>query len=276
MLNPDVRFSRLTWKAAILLGICAVLAACQGPETQPEPVRTTRDPITVPAPSVPAPSPTAEPTALPTPTAPPPTATTAPPKTLFLESFDDDITCFRIRSLDPGIELSLKDEAYHIRVSGDNWFTSQCRGGYRDFVLEYDVTLAEGSLHSIVGLMFRLYVGSSYNVYLSGSNEFCWDHYDFDADRFRELAGCWVRLPHQFDIARTLRVRIVAYQDQMAVYLNEEAVAVAYDDSLDYGTFGFFVGNAGAGATEAVIDNIVIREIRPPDLEIFRGSQTGL
>jgi hypothetical protein len=61
----------------------------------------------------------------------------------------------------------------------------------------------------------------------------------------------------------------------MAVFIDGFLVAAISDSTNDYGAIGFFVLNNGAGATEFVIDNILIREPVESDLEVFREDQTG-
>lgn len=212
-----------------------------------------------------------------TPTRPAPTAfpTFAPPKTLYEERFEDDVTCFKMKSLDKGIELGIEDEAYFIKVDSNASLSTQCRGGYSDFVLEYDVRLNEGDVHSIVGLRFRTNAGSSYNVYITGRNDLCWDFYNAEEDSFRNLAGCWGRLPDGMDIHDNFRIRLIAAGNRMAILINGELVATASDRAVGSGTFGFFVANSGPGFMEVIIDNILIRELNEEDIDVFEPEQIG-
>jgi hypothetical protein len=233
-----------------------------------------------PAPAAPLPpTPTVFPTeteaALPTATALPVSTETPGPKILFSEAFDDETTCFRLHTFEPGVELAIENGAYHVRVEGDSGINLPCMGGYGDFALGFDFAFAETSADSLVGFTYRSYVGSAYTIYLSGLAEFCWDHADYNTEAFRVLAGCWLQLPEIVTSGDTLRMAVVAAQERMAVFIDGFLVAAISDSTNDYGSIGFFVLNNGAGATEFVIDNILIRELVESDLEVFREDQTG-
>ncbi|HUF37049.1 MAG TPA: hypothetical protein VMN57_00875 [Anaerolineales bacterium] len=253
-------------------GLLIILACRQAGPGTPMPAATAAalETTTGPTPTV-FPSETAGP---PTPTGP--VATETPePKILFRETFDDDLTCFKLHSLEPGIELAIRDGAYRVRVDGDTAINLPCRGGYDDFVMSFDLAFAEAGPQSLVGFAFRSYVGTSYNIYFTGSAEFCWDHADFRAEAFRILAGCWLQLPDIVTSGETLRLSVVAAQERMAILIDGFLLAAVTDTANDYGSFGFFVLNDGPGVTEIVIDNILIRELIDNDLEFFREDQTG-
>jgi hypothetical protein len=214
-------------------------------------------------------------TELPSPT-PGALATETPgPKILFTEAFDDDTTCFKLHSLDPMVELGIREGAYHVRVEGDGAIDLPCMGGYDDFAMGFDFAFAEAGEQSLVGFAYRSYVGTAYNIYLNGLAEFCWDHSDFNTEAFRILAGCWLQLPDVVTSGTTLRVAVVAAQERMAVFIDGFLLAAVSDAANDYGSFGYFVLNNGDGATEIVLDNILIRELVDDDLEVFRDDQTG-
>lgn len=233
-----------------------------------------------PTPLPPSPTPAASPTPFPTEAPPPapsptPPATAAAPKVLFTERFDDETTCFRMHSFEPGVELGIEDGAYHVRVEGDSGVDLPCMGGYDDFVLNFSIAFAEAGEFSLVGFTYRAYVGTSYNIYLTGFAEFCWDHADFNTEEFRTLAGCWAQLPEYVTSGVKLHVSLIAAQDRMAVLFDGNLLAAISDATNDYGSFGFFVLNNGPGATEIVLDDIVIRELVEEDLEFFREDVTG-
>ena len=251
--------------AALLLLACRLSSPAAG-----EQVPTSTSPP-------PALTPTVFPTetALPSPT-PAPAATETPgPKILFSEAFEDDLTCFKLHSLDPMVELGIRNGAYHVRVEGDGGIQLPCMGGYDDFAMGFDIAFAEAGEQSLVGFTFRSYVGTGYNIYFTGLAEFCWDHADFNTETFRVLAGCWLQLPEVVTSGATLRLAVIAADDRMAVFIDGFLLAVVSDTSNDYGSFGYFVLNNGDGATEIVLDNILIRELVESDLEIFREEETG-
>lgn len=251
------------------LAIAVLLLACRlGAPAQP---------TQIPASPTPAASPTPFPSETPFPApSPTPASTDAPaPKILFTERFEDETTCFRMHSLEPGIELGIEDGAYRVRVEGDSGVDLPCMGGYGDFALAFDFSFAAAGEDSLVGFTFRSFVGTSYNIYLNGQAEFCWDHADFNAEEFRILAGCWLQLPEYVTSGETLHIEVVAARERMAVLIDDFLLAAVSDSSNDYGSFGYFVLNNGPGATEIVLDNIVIRELVEEDLEFFREDVTG-
>ncbi len=222
-----------------------------------------------------------QPTLTNTPSPHPPTPTSTifptqkPPKILYEERFEDNVTCFKLNSLNKDIKVGIENEAYSVIVEGNNSLATQCIGGYDNFVMEYDVQVVKGDAHSIVGLQYRNYLRSSYNIYISGSNVLCWDYYNSETNSFRNLAGCWARLPEGLNIHDTFHVRLVVAAEKMAIIINDELVTTVYDRALNYGTFGFFIANNGPGTTEVIIDNILIRELQREDSDVFEVDQIG-
>ena len=227
-----------------------------------------------------APSQIAAATGEPTPTSPPASTplvfpTPVPPKTLYEERFDDGTTCFRTKSLEEGVEIGIEDERYILQLEGDKGFSTNCHGGFDNFVMDFEVQMVAGDRHSIFGLTYRTYLESAYTIYFTGANEICWDYYDAETNVFRNLVGCWAKLPHFIDIREPLRIRLIAAKEDMAIVINDALIAIVADGSNDYGRFGFYVGNKSPAQTRILIDNILIREIQMEDINVFRSEQTG-
>lgn len=204
-----------------------------------------------------------------------PFPTEAPPEILFRENFDNRTTCFNLPDLDEGASLGIEAGAYRMRVEGANGFDTRCTGSFDNFVLEFDLAVLEGGVHSLFGLMFRIDLGSSYNIYFSAEDDYCWDYFDLDQNRYTELAGCWGELPAGFTPGEAARIQVIASGENMALVINEEMITTIYDLSGADGAFGFFVINNGLGSTEIQIDNILVRELTIHDVGFFRLDQTG-
>lgn len=254
----------ISFTTACLLSSCQAAAQSAVDAPTPAPNRVSAAPRLQPKPTATAAQP--EPEQLPT---------EAPPTVLFRENFDSLTTCFNLRSNDEGASLGIEAGAYRMRVEGMNGFDSRCTDSFDNFVLEFDLTMLEGGAHSLFGLMFRIDLGSSYNIYFSAEDDFCWDYFDLDQNRYTELAGCWGRLPAGFIPGETVRIQVIASGENMALRIDEEVITTIYDRSGDDGTFGFFVINNGPGTTEIQIDNIQIRELTLQDIGVFRPDQTG-
>ena len=168
------------------------------------------------------------------------------------------------------------NQAYQIRVEGEgNGFWTVCHAAFDNFVLEFEVRMEQGTADSLVGVMFRVFTGSSYNLYLTGGNRYCWTYYDAEADDSRALANCGEPLPAGARLENTVRVRLVVFAEKMALFVDENLVAEASHFALDYGRFGFFVIHSGEAFTEVAIDNILIRSVTPADLIIFSDGEQG-
>jgi hypothetical protein len=131
----------------------------------------------------------------------------------------------------------------------------------RDFVLEVEAALAEGSDANSYGVSFRQTDEAFYFFETSGNGSF----------RFRKSEDKWTTLidwtPHPAILTgkRSNALRVVAKGNAFTFYVNGTKVGSFSDSSFPDGTFGIVVSNTGAGGmAHAAFDNLTVWNLGTP------------
>ena len=209
------------------------------------------------------------------------TATETPPLVLFEERFKDELTCFRLHSLDEGIDFSIIKSEYHVSVSKpQTWVDSACDGNYEDFVLEFELHFLKKDDDSYAGVYTNAIFDDSFIFHISVDSYYCITHYDYALEETFYFTGsarnCWVALPDGIDLSQPLNIRVVSALHALAFSINDVLVHVLLDLDTNRGRFGLLVYNHQAPLTEVVFDDIIVRQASPEDLiDILAAQSTG-
>jgi len=215
----------------------------------------------------PFPTYTPYPTQTPYPTfTPAPSPTSTPEKKVIYEEsdFSGFDSCFQVYS-DSDIRLFPESGQYHMMVQTPNYYSwSTCEIELRNFILEVDATIVEGPDNNAYGVFFRQdsESGGFYTLLISGDGYYSlvgiFPSNDPPNDLFPLLSWSSIREIRQGKKLNHLKV--VAFGDQIELYVNDVLVGLIREGTFTSGSFGFFVQAFDEKGVHITFDNLIISE----------------
>ena len=188
------------------------------------------------------------------------------PSILLNEDFSQEQTC--LESFDNERALGeVEAGVYVLEVHADDEVVNaNCETlVVGDFILSVEVrveTYAPVGTYYF-GLLFRVSGDERYAYVIGSEGGYC--VYYANEQLFVPFTNstdfpvqCWTLLPESAKADGVQRLRVVAVEDRIDLYLNGELLAVVRDRQLRDGWVGFVVATAGGGGVRVTFDNLTV------------------
>jgi hypothetical protein len=188
------------------------------------------------------------------------------PSILLSEDFSQEQTC--LESFDNERALGeVEAGVYVLEVhAADEVVNANCETlVVGDFILSVEVrveTYSPGGSYYF-GLLFRVSGDERYAYVIGNEGGYC--VYYAKEQLFVPFTNstdfpvqCWTLLPESAQAEGVQRLRVVAVDDRIDLYLNGQLLAVVRDRQLREGWVGFVVATAGGGGVRVTFDNLTV------------------